>query len=99
MEQLSHELDADGNAQPSANQVAERQASLFGDKIYGEPKEAVDKIIEESFERYSQAKEKKGKSAEEQLIDSVSEQLNSVIITCVKPIVCPLQRQELWRSF
>lgn len=99
VEQLSHELDADGNAQPSANQVAERQARLFGDKIYGEPKEAVDKIIEESFERYSQAKEKKGKSAEEQLIDSVSEQLNSVIITCVKPIVCPLQRQELWRSF
>lgn len=72
---------------------------MFGDKIYGEPKEAVDNIIEESFERYSQAKEKKGKSAEEQMIDSVSEQLTSVIITCVKPIVCPLQRQELWRSF
>lgn len=59
----------------------------------------MDNIIEESFERYSQAKEKKGKSAEEQMIDSVSEQLTSVIITCVKPIVCPLQRLELWKSF
>ena len=84
VEQLSHEIDADGNAQPSANQVAERQARLFGDKIYGEPKEAVDNIIEESFERYSQAKEKKGKSAEEQMIDSVSEQLTSVLLTHAK---------------
>lgn len=84
VEQLSHEIDADGNAQPSANQVAERQARLFGDKIYGEPKEAVDNIIEESFERYSQAKEKKGKSAEEQMIDSVSEQLTSILLTHAK---------------
>lgn len=84
VEQLSHEIDADGNAQPSANQVAERQARLFGDKIYGEPKEAMDNIIEESFERYSQAKEKKGKSAEEQMIDSVSGQLTSVLLTHAK---------------
>lgn len=83
VEQLSEEVDADGNAQPSAEQVAERQSSLFGDKIFDED-EDVDKQYNESLLKYREAKEKKGKSAEEQLIDNVSNVLTGTVLTHAK---------------
>ena len=83
VEQLSEEVDADGNAQPSAEQVAERQRSLFGDKIFDED-EDVDKQYNESLLKYREAKEKKGKSAEEQLIDNVSNVLTGTVLTHAK---------------
>lgn len=83
VEQLSEEVDADGNAQPSAEQVAERQSRLFGDKIFDED-EDVDKQYNESLLKYREAKEKKGKSAEEQLIDNVSNVLTGTVLTHAK---------------
>lgn len=83
VEQLSDEVDADGNAQPSAEQIAERQSSLFGDKIFDDD-EDVNKQYNESLQKYREAKEKKGKSAEEQLIDNVSSVLTGTVLTHAK---------------
>ena len=83
VEQLSEEVDAEGNAQPSAEQVAERQSRLFRDKIFDED-EDVDKQYNESLLKYREAKEKKGKSAEEQLIDNVSNVFIGTVLTHAK---------------
>ena len=81
VEELSHDMDEDGNAQPDPAKVVAVKENLFGDKIYGEPKEELDGFIAESIQRYSQAKERQGKSAEEQMIDNVSSHLTSVLLS------------------
>lgn len=81
VEELSLDIDEDGNAQPNLEKVAAMKENLFGDKIYGEPKEELDDFIAESIQRYSQAKERQGKSAEEQMIDNVSSHLTSVLLS------------------
>jgi len=54
---------------------------LFDDKIYGEPKEALDQYVAESIQQYSEEKERKGKTAEEQVIDQISSQLTTVLLS------------------
>ena len=83
VEQLSREVDADGNAQPSAEQIAERQQRLFGEKIFGDD-EDVEQQINETLQKYREAKEKKGKSAEEQLIDNYTKVLTGTVMTHAK---------------
>ena len=83
VEQLSDEVDANGNTQPSAEHIAKRQSSLFGDKIFDDD-EDVNKQYNESLQKYREAKEKKGKSAEEQLIDNVSSVLTGTMLTHAK---------------
>lgn len=81
VEELSHDIDEDGNAQPDPMKVTALKEDLFGDKIYGEPKEVLDGIIAESIQKYSQAKERQGKSAKEQMIDNVSTHLTTVLFS------------------
>jgi hypothetical protein len=83
VEQLSREVDADGNAQPSAEQIAERQQRLFGEKIFGDD-EDVEQQINDTLQKYREAKEKKGKSAEEQLIDNYTKVLTGTVMTHAK---------------
>ena len=83
VEQLSHEVDADGNAQPSAEQIAERQQRLFGEKIFGDD-EDVEQQINDTLQKYREAKEKKGKSAEEQLIDNYTKVLTGTVMAHAK---------------
>ena len=83
VEQLSREVDADGNAQPSAEQIAERQQRLFGEKIFGDD-EDVEQQINETYQKYREAKEKKGKSAEEQLIDNYTKVLTGTVMPHAK---------------
>ena len=54
---------------------------MFDDKIYGEPKEALDQYVAESIQQYSEEKERKGKTAEEQVIDQISSQLITVLLS------------------
>lgn len=81
VEELSHNIDEDGNAQPDPKKVTELKESLFGDKIYGEPQEALDDFIAESIQKHSEAKERQGKSAEEQIIDNVCSQFATVLLS------------------
>lgn len=79
VEELSHDMDEEGNAQPDPAKVAAVKEKLFGDKIYEAPKEELDGFIAESIQKYSQAKERLGKSVEEQMIDNVNSLLKSVL--------------------
>lgn len=81
LNKLYQNLDEDGNAHPDSEMVAQRKESLFGDKIYGEPKEEIDNYIADSIEKYSQAKETRGKSPEEQLIDDVNDRLTKTLLS------------------
>ncbi len=83
VEQLAREVDADGNAQPSAEQIAERQQRLFGEKIFGDD-EDVEQQINDTLQKYREAKEKKGKSAEEQLIDNYTKVLTGTVMAHAK---------------
>lgn len=72
VEELSGVVDEDGNTRPNQAMVKEVQAALFGPKIYGDKEAELGDLIAHSIEKYSEKKEKQGKSAEEQLIDHVS---------------------------
>ena len=74
VEELSGVVDEDGNTRPDQAMVKEVQAALFGLKIYGDKEAELGDLIAHSIEKYSEKKEKQGKSAEEQLIDHVSSQ-------------------------
>ena len=74
VEELSGVVDEDGNTRPDQAMVKEVQAALFGLKIYGDKEAELGDLIAQSIEKYSDKKEKQGKSAEEQLIDHVSSQ-------------------------
>jgi len=54
---------------------------LFGDKIYGEPKETLDQYVAESIQQYSKVKERQGKTAEEQIVKHISSQLITVLLS------------------
>ena len=54
---------------------------MFGDKTYGESKEALDQYVAESIQQYSEEKERKGKTAEEQVIDQISSQLTTLLLS------------------
>lgn len=81
VEELSHDMDEEGNVQPNPAKVAAVKENLFGDKIYEESKEDLDGFIAESIQKYSQVKERLGKSVEEQMIDNVSSHLTSVLLS------------------
>ncbi|WP_028909062.1 DEAD/DEAH box helicase family protein [Prevotella sp. AGR2160] len=81
VEELSQDLDEEGNAKPDTQKVEDIKDQVFGDKIFGEPKEELDNYVEESMRKYSQGKEHKGKTAEEQMIDQVSEKLTSLLLS------------------
>ena len=81
VEELSGVVDEDGNTRPDQAMVKEVQAALFGPKIYGDKEEELGDLIAQSIEKYSEKKEKQGKSAEEQLIDHVSSQLTSSLLS------------------
>ena len=53
-------MDADGNAQPSAEQIAERQQRLFGEKIFGDD-EDVEQQINDTLQKISWSKGEEGK--------------------------------------
>ena len=72
VEELSGVVDEDGNTRPDQAMVKEVQVALFGPKIYGDKEAELGDLIAHSIEKYSEKKEKQGKSAEEQLIDHVS---------------------------
>ncbi|SUB84583.1 Uncharacterised protein [Prevotella disiens] len=79
--ELSENIDQEGNVQPNANRVAELQAKLFGEKIYGEAQEEMDNFIADSISKYSKAKKSQGKSKEEEMIDNVNSRLTSVLLS------------------
>ena len=54
---------------------------MFGDKIYGESKEALDQYVAESIQQYSKKNERQEKTAEEQIIDQISNQLTTVLLS------------------
>ena len=78
---ISHEIDDEGNVQPDPEQVSQLKNTLFGDKIYGEPKEALDQYVAESIQQYSKKNERQGKTTEEQIIDQISSQLTTVLLS------------------
>ena len=80
VEELSGVVDEDGNTRPDQAMVKEVQAALFGPKIYGDKEEELGDLIAHSIEKYSEKKEKQGKSAEEQLIDHVSSQFYDEVV-------------------
>ena len=65
VEELSGVVDEDGNTRPNQAMVKEVQAALFGPKIYGDKEVELGDLIAHSIEKYSEKKEKQGKSAEE----------------------------------
>ena len=65
VEELSGVVDEDGNTRPNQAMVKEVQAALFGPKIYGDKEAELGDLIAHSIEKYSEKKEKQGKSAEE----------------------------------
>lgn len=79
VETLSQELDAEGNAQPDPENVKATQASVFGDKIFADTEELND-YVKESIEKHREAIERQGKSAEEQLLDNISEKLTGTLL-------------------
>lgn len=80
VEELSRVVDEDGNTRPNQAMVKEVQAALFGPKIYGDKEAELGDLIAQSIEKYSEKKEKQGKSAEEQLIDHVSSQFFDEVV-------------------
>lgn len=80
VEELSGVVDEDGNTRPNQAMVKEVQAALFGPKIYGDKEAELGDLIAHSIEKYSEKKEKQGKSAEEQLIDHVSSQFYDEVV-------------------
>lgn len=80
VEELSRVVDEDGNTRPNQAMVKEVQAALFGPKIYGDKEAELGDLIAHSIEKYSEKKEKQGKSAEEQLIDHVSSQFFDEVV-------------------
>lgn len=80
VEELSGVVDEDGNTRPNQTMVKEVQAALFGPKIYGDRETELGDLIAHSIEKYSEKKEKQGKSAEEQLIDHVSSQFFDEVV-------------------
>lgn len=80
VEELSGVVDEDGNTRPNQAMVKEVQAALFGPKIYGDKEAELGDLIAQSIEKYSEKKEKQGKSAEEQLIDHVSSQFFDEVV-------------------
>ena len=80
VEELSGVVDEDGNTRPNQAMVKEVQAALFGPKIYGDKEAELGDLIAHSIEKYSEKKEKQGKSAEEQLIDHVSSQFFDEVV-------------------
>lgn len=80
VEELSGVVDEDGNTRPDQAMVKEVQAALFGPKIYGDKEAELGDLIAHSIEKYSEKKEKQGKSAEEQLIDHVSSQFFDEVV-------------------
>lgn len=84
VDELSNSVDQKGNAVPDKEIVTELQEKLFGDKIYEERKDEFNEFIADRIHKYSQAKEKKGKSAEEQLLDNVSSHLSNVLLSHAK---------------
>lgn len=80
VEELSGVVDEDGNTRPNQTMVKEVQAALFGPKIYGDKEAELGDLIAHSIEKYSEKKEKQGKSAEEQLIDHVSSQFFDEVV-------------------
>ena len=81
VDSISHEIDDEGNVQPDPEQVSQLKNTLFGDKIYGEPKEALDQYVAESIQQYSKKNERQGKTTEEQIIDQISSQLTTVLLS------------------
>lgn len=80
VEELSGVVDEDGNTRPNQAMVKEVQAALFGPKIYGDKEAELGDLIAHSIEKYSEKKEKQGKSAEEQLVDHVSSQFFDEVV-------------------
>lgn len=80
VEELSGVVDEDSNTRPNQAMVKEVQAALFGPKIYGDKEAELGDLIAHSIEKYSEKKEKQGKSAEEQLIDHVSSQFFDEVV-------------------
>ena len=80
VEELSGVVDEDGNTRPDQAMVKEVQVALFGPKIYGDKEAELGDLIAHSIEKYSEKKEKQGKSAEEQLIDHVSSQFFDEVV-------------------
>lgn len=80
VEELSHNVDADGQPQTDADKVKAVQDSLFGEKIYADTGKTIDDFVHETIERHNEEKRKRGKSAEEQLIDAVSSRLSTLLI-------------------
>lgn len=80
VEELSHNVDADGQPQTDADKVKAVQDSLFGEKIYADTGKTIDDFVHETIERHNEEKRKRGKSAEEQLIDEVSSRLSTLLI-------------------
>lgn len=80
VEELSGVVDEDGNTRPNQAMVKKVQAALFGSKIYGDKEAELGDLIAHSIEKYSEKKEKQGKSAEEQLIDRVSSQFFDEVV-------------------
>ena len=80
VEELSGVVDEDGNTRSDQAMVKEVQAALFGPKIYGDKEAELGDLIAQSIEKYSEKKEKQGKSAEEQLIDHVSSQFFDEVV-------------------
>lgn len=80
VEELSGVVDEDGNTRPNQAMVKEVQAALFGPKIYGDRETELGDLIAHGIEKYSEKKEKQGKSAEEQLIDHVSSQFFDEVV-------------------
>lgn len=80
VEELSGVVDEDGNTRPDQAMIKEVQAALFGPKIYGDKEAELGDLIAHSIEKYSEKKEKQGKSAEEQLIDHVSSQFFDEVV-------------------
>lgn len=81
VDSISHEIDDEGNVQPDPEQVSQLKNTLFGDKIYGESKEALDQYVAESIQQYSKKNERQGKTTEEQIIDQISSQLTTVLLS------------------
>ena len=79
VERLSQDVDENGNAKPNSKKVEALKEKLFGDKIYGESKETLNESIAESIKKHKQ-----GKSAEEQMIDNVSNSLTEILFSAAE---------------
>ena len=80
VKELARETDDNGQSQPDADRVRALQESLFGEKIYEETGQQLDDFVRETIARQQEAQRQRGKSAEEQRLDSVSSQLSSLLL-------------------